>query len=93
MRYQHKELIMIDDVPVSRHDVIVNPMTDVMVNAMTALFFQTPRPLKHRIQNKHYVICEISSWDVGQLCHDDVTVSRHDITVHDCFSSIKIIDP
>ena len=44
-------------------------------------FFRDPWPRKHRIQHKNHVIRAISSRDVEQ-CHDDVTVFRHDVTVH-----------
>ena len=33
------------------------------------------------IQHKNYAIRVNSSWDV-ELCHDDATMSRHDVTVH-----------
>ena len=48
---------------------------------MMALFCFIPWFLKHRIQNKNDVNRAISSQDVEQ-CHEDVTVSRHDVTVH-----------
>ena len=85
IRFKTKTIQFEQIVPEMLNYVMMTSQCPIMTSWYTSrwrlCYFRNPRPWKHMIQNKNHQIRANSSRDVEQ-CHDDVTVSHHDVTVH-----------